>query len=185
MHRAGRVSHVGLHRTSATPFGRRAAPRPATLGHLITDQQQTWRIEYLEGRTLFSQLRRRHFDDSGLGSLRQAIIDADDTLRNDTIASRQRHIDLAGTLPDLGTNMTSRAPGPPTDPAAGHPSYYRIFTVPSSETVTLSGLTISQEAGSYIFERPSGCAEHFQQSAPLTVNNAHHQRRLERWQATA
>src|SRR5262252_8501470 len=84
-------------------------------------------------------------NDSGTGSLRQAILDANSTPGADTINfSVTGTILLESVLPNLADDVTISGPGANAltvqrDSAA---SAFRIFTINSGKTVTISGLTI-------------------------------------------
>ncbi len=97
-------------------------------------------------------------NDSGAGSLRQAIIDANDTPGHNTIvfggsASLPATINLQSPLPELwsymGGSLNIDGPGahrltvrkPPFD-ANNDPLRFRIFTVAPGATVSIEGLTI-------------------------------------------
>jgi len=126
-------------------------------------------VERLDDRTVPSTFSVSSVADSGLGSLRQAILDANNTPGDDTIAvSVTGTINLAGALPSLSTNIDIEGPGANLltvqQEKWTYPNFYRIFTVPSGATVTLSGLTISKGW------RTQGAD--ISNSGTLTVNNA-------------
>jgi hypothetical protein len=81
--------------------------------------------------------------DSGAGSLRQAITDANALAGTDTIDVRaEGTITLASELPALGSDMSVLGPGSEAlTIRRGGVSDYRIFTVPSGANVTIRGLT--------------------------------------------
>ena len=83
--------------------------------------------------------------DSGLGSLRQAILDANGTPGDDTITvEASGTIQLAGALPGLSSNIDLQGPGADQLTVRRDTGgTYRIFTVARGATVTLSGLTIT------------------------------------------
>src|SRR5262245_45219806 len=128
------------------------------------------RLELLEDRNLLSTFRVDHLADdlvgSGLnGSLRYAITNAVD---NDTITfGVTGTINLAGALPDLAHSVSLQGPGANNltvrRDTGGN---YRIFTVASSATVVLSGLTITN--GNGFVNSGGGIAN----SGTLTLNNA-------------
>ena len=88
--------------------------------------------------------------DSGPGSLRAAITQADADTTPDTITFAPTvtgTITLLSALPDLSADITIDGPGPSAltvarSGASGTPDF-RIFNVPSRAEVTISGLTIS------------------------------------------
>ena len=87
-------------------------------------------------------------NDSGSGTLRQAILDANANAGTDTItfeAGLTGAIQLESALPALADNVTITGPGPNVltvkrDPAAAQ---FRIFIINSGVTATISGLTMS------------------------------------------
>lgn len=101
--------------------------------------------EQLEDRTVPSLLTVTNLGNSGAGSLRQAILDANDTTADDTITIEVTGtIKLAGALPDLSTNIDIQGPGANLLTVRRDTGGdYRIFTVPGGTTIALSGLTIS------------------------------------------
>ena len=104
-------------------------------------------VELLERRTLLSTLTVTNLDDSGPGSLRQAILDANspvypdaDTINLSVVGT----IDLASALPDLNSNMAIEGPGAAALTVRRNSGgNYRIFTVTSGANVSLSDLTIA------------------------------------------
>jgi parallel beta-helix repeat protein len=89
-----------------------------------------------------------NLNDSGAGSLRQAITDANVNSNADVIgfsAALQGTISLASALPTLSTNIVINGPGARiinVTRNSGNP--FRIFYVPTgTQSVTISGLTIS------------------------------------------
>src|SRR5262249_27165898 len=125
------VYHRGIRRP---PSSRRSPVRhrPCALG-----------LELLEDRTLPSTFPVTSLLDSGTGSLRQAILDANAQPGDDSITFTGT-INLAGALPDLSTNIDMQGPGANLlTVLRDSGGDYRIFTVTGSPTVTLSGLTIA------------------------------------------
>ncbi|GAB4474119.1 MAG: hypothetical protein OHK0037_34870 [Elainellaceae cyanobacterium] len=88
-------------------------------------------------------------NDSGAGSLRQAIIAANNnnSIANPTITfapSVSGTIQLASALPTLSRNMTIDGPGAGTLTISRNSTgNFRIFTLQSGATATIEGLTIS------------------------------------------
>ena len=81
-------------------------------------------------------------DDSGAGSLRAAIEQANVDAAQDTIdfaPSVNGTISLSTALPDLSAGMSIVGPGP----SALTLKSFSIFTVSSGDQVTISGLTIT------------------------------------------
>src|SRR5215470_12950001 len=108
-------------------------------------------------------------NDSGAGSLRQALADASDGDTIDFAAAVTGTITLTSDQLVVGKSVTINGPGANVltvqrSTAAGTPSF-RIFSISSGKTVTISGLTIrngSTDEGGGIFN------DH----ATLTVNNS-------------
>jgi hypothetical protein len=106
------------------------------------------RLETLEDRTLLSVFTVDHLADdlvgSGLnGSLRYAITNAGD---NDTINFNVTGtINLTGPLPDLTHNISIQGPGPDelTVRRGNGDAQYRIFTLLTTTTISIAGLTIA------------------------------------------
>jgi hypothetical protein len=84
-------------------------------------------------------------NDSGAGSLRQAILDANASPGADTIdVTATGTINLQSPLPPLSTDMTITAPGADElTVRRDSGGEYGIFVIPSGATVSISGLTIS------------------------------------------
>jgi Right handed beta helix region len=106
-------------------------------------------VEYRDDRTVPSTFSVSSLADSGLGSLRQAILDANARTDNDTITfSVTGAINLAGALPDLSTNIDIQGPGANLLTVRRDTGGdYRVFTVASGATVAISGLTLSNGLG--------------------------------------
>src|SRR3954452_19692919 len=69
------------------------------------------RLEALEGRSVPTVFPVTTLADGGLGSLRQAILDANGTPGDDTITFEvSGTIRLAGSLPDLSSNIDLQGP---------------------------------------------------------------------------
>jgi hypothetical protein len=108
------------------------------------------RLEALEDRLTPSTFAVENLNDSGTGSLRQAILGANaDTATSSLIAfdtSVTGTINLLTALPDLSHNVTVAGPGAKLltvqrSAAPGTPDF-RIFTVDDQVTAILSGLTV-------------------------------------------
>jgi hypothetical protein len=103
------------------------------------------RLQALEDRTLPSTFTVTNLLDSGVGSLRQAILDANAAPGDDTITFEVTGtIQLAGALPNLSSNIDLQGPGASSLTVRRNTGgFYRIFTVGSGTTVCISGLTIT------------------------------------------
>jgi hypothetical protein len=97
-------------------------------------------VERLDDRTVPSTFTVTNLFDSGSGSLRQAIIEANTASGDDTIAfSLTGTINLSSALPDLSTNIDMKGPGANLLTVRRDTGgYYRVFAVASGATVTLS-----------------------------------------------
>jgi len=108
------------------------------------------RFERLEGRAVPAVIPVSSLADSGPGTLRAAIAQADMDTTPDTIAFAPGvtgTITLASALPDLSAAITLEGPGPSLlrvarSAAPGTPAF-RILSVPAGAEVTVSGLTLS------------------------------------------
>jgi hypothetical protein len=107
-------------------------------------------FEPLEGRVTPATLVVTTTADSGPGSLRAAITQADADTTPDTITfdpAARGTITLLSALPDLTGNITITGPGASAltvaRSAAPETPDFRIFTVTSGATVSIGGLTIA------------------------------------------
>jgi hypothetical protein len=108
-----------------------------------------WVIEPLEGRVVLATIPVTSVLDSGAGTLRLAIEQANLAPDHDSITfgpSLTGTIALTSALPDLSTDIDISGPGPlaltvARSGAPGTPAF-RIFTVPSGVEIAISGLTI-------------------------------------------
>jgi hypothetical protein len=104
-------------------------------------------VELLEGRTVPSMIPVANLNDNGLGSLRQAILDANTNPGDDTIVFNpgvNGTIGLATPLPALSSNIDLEGPGPASITVApGDGFRFQVFHVTSGATVTIAGLTLS------------------------------------------
>jgi len=109
-----------------------------------------WEIDTLEDRVVPATITVTNLGDSGVGTLRAAIEQADFDSSPDTISfapAVKGEINLLSALPDLSADITIAGPGPTVltvnrIDAPGTPEF-RVFTVPSGAAVAISGLTIS------------------------------------------
>src|SRR2546427_7806547 len=134
-------------------------------------------LEALEPRLAPATLTVVNTNDSGPGSLRQAILDANSTGSDNTInfaADVTGTIDLQAALPDLTSNIDLEGPGADKltlhrSSAEGMPKFH-IFNIPGG-TVTIAGLTLANAAFDGIdYDRGSGGA--IFSSAALTVEDS-------------
>jgi hypothetical protein len=110
------------------------------------------RLEALENRSLLSSFHVTNANDSGPGSLRQAMLDANAQAgqgRNiiDFTPRVNGPITLLNALPAIDNDVTLRAPGSNAatvqrSTASGTPEF-RIFTISPGRTVDITGLTIA------------------------------------------
>jgi hypothetical protein len=127
-------------------------------------------VERLDDRTVPSTFSVSSLADSGSGSLRQAILNANNSPGNDAITfSVTGAINLASVLPDLNTNIEIQGPGANLltvrRDTGGN---YRVFKVNSGATVTLTGLTISNGALAGDYNDGAG----IENAGTLTLNHA-------------
>src|SRR5262249_31230931 len=127
--------------------GRKSARRPAYPRRSFVP-----RLQILEDRTLPSNFPVTSLADSGPGSLRQAILDANAAGSDNSITfAVTGSITLASALPDLSSNLEIEGPGVSSltvarSSATGTPDF-SIFTVAGGTTVTVDGLTIHHGSG--------------------------------------
>jgi hypothetical protein len=104
-------------------------------------------IEVLEARRLLATITVTTLDDSGDGSLRSAIAEANSVAGDDTIMFAQGlsgTINLASALPGLSSNIELEGPGADLLTVRRDTGGdYRIFSVTVGSEVTLSGMMIS------------------------------------------
>jgi hypothetical protein len=143
---------LGIHRTTATVFGRRAARTPANSRPSHHRRRRGWRVEYLEGRTLLSQFNVTNLNDSGDGSLRHAI-----ELSNSTPGPNE--IDFAaglsgtitltsGELRIANNDVKIVGPGAKVLSVSGNHAS-RVFNINYTRSVSISGLTITSGRSPY------------------------------------
>lgn len=109
------------------------------------------RLECLEDRALLANFLVTNLDDSGRGSLRSAIIQANSQPGDDTIAFASNvngTIHLLSELPELSSNihiLDFTVPGDAgvTVRRADDMPNFRIFTITEGSVVAISGLTVS------------------------------------------
>jgi hypothetical protein len=113
-------------------------------------RRRAWGFEPLEGRVVPSTITVMNTHDSGPGSLRAAITQADMDTSQDTIdfaPAVTGTITLLSALPDLTGNTIVSGPGASVLTVARSAAQvtpdFRIFTVDTGAEVTISGLTIS------------------------------------------
>jgi hypothetical protein len=105
-------------------------------------------VEFLEGRLAPAILTVLNTNDSGPGSLRQALLEAQSTPENDLVtfaAGVTGTIQLASQLPSLDSGIDLEGPGPANLTVQGNSSYgFPILQAPFAATV--AGLTIAHGA---------------------------------------
>ena len=112
------------------------------------------RLHAFEDRVLLNAYTVTTLADSGDGSLRQAILGADQAGGDNTITfAVTGTLNLESALPDLTSNISMQGPGTALltvqrDTAPGTPAF-GILTVSGSFTVTLSGMTIANGSSLY------------------------------------
>jgi hypothetical protein len=103
-------------------------------------------LEQLEGRTVPSNFRVVNLADSGVGSLRQAVLDANANPGADVItfapAARDGTIVLTSGQLSITDDVTITGPGAGRLTVSGNDAS-RVFTVAAGEKVAISGLTIA------------------------------------------
>lgn len=105
----------------------------------------------MSGATQAATFEVTNTNDSGPGSLRQAITDANANAEADTIdITATGTIQLQNTLPDLSTDVQITGPGRDQLTVRGQRDagvYYRIFLVRSGAEVSISGVTVANGGG--------------------------------------
>ena len=117
-----------------------------------------------------------NLNDSGAGSLRQAIADANGAAGADDIdfgPGVTGTIQLQSELPNIFQPLAILGPGADqlTVRRAGTAANFRIFSVPGSAAVTLSGLTISNGAAIADFQ-PASEGGAIRSGGPLTIESS-------------
>jgi hypothetical protein len=107
-------------------------------------------LELLERRSLLSTITVMNLDDTGPGTLRAAIEQADLDSSQDTIVfapSVTGTITLSSALPDLSSNFAIVGPGSSdltvARSSASGTADFRIFDVPVGAVIAISGLTVT------------------------------------------
>src|SRR5262245_9037415 len=102
------------------------------------------RADALEGRTLLSAITVTNANDSGAGSLRQAIIDARDgaTIKFSSTLNGDKIILTSGEL-DINKNLQIAGPAPGELTVSGGGSSAVFVITTDGLNVTISGLTIA------------------------------------------
>ena len=108
------------------------------------------RVEWMEDRTLLSTFLVSNTDDSGPGSLRQAILDANAQQGAETItfdptafATPQTITLTQGQLELSDTTGTETITGPAAGVTVSGGGRSRVFQVDSGVTASISGMTIT------------------------------------------
>jgi hypothetical protein len=128
------------------PFTNLFRRRTANAGHAASSPRRrrvTLGVEALEHRTVPSTFTVLNNLDSGAGSLRQAILDANTNPGADTIVFARRIHQITLTSGELKITASLNIQGPGADElAVSGNAASRVFEV-ASGTVTISGLTMS------------------------------------------
>jgi hypothetical protein len=128
----------------------RSSPGPEATRRSRPRRGRAWGVELLEGRIVLSTITVMNTNDSGPGSFRAAITQADMDTTQDTIGFAPAvtgTITLLSALPDLTGNTILSGPGASAmtvarSTASGTPGF-GIFSVDKGAQVTISGLTIT------------------------------------------
>jgi hypothetical protein len=137
---------LSIHRTSAILFGRhdpRCRPNHHSSHHR---RRRDWRVESLEGRTLLSHFDVTNLNDSGDGSLRQAVELSNKTTgpnEIDLTAGLSGTITLtSGELMIANQDVTIHGPGQGLLSVSGNGNS-RVFEIASGVSASLSRMTIT------------------------------------------
>ena len=137
---------LGIHRTNLTLSGRGATRAPTDNRPAHHRRRRAWRLEYLEERTLLSLFSVTNLNDDGSGSLRQAIVDSNNTAGPNEIdfsAGLSGTITLtSGELKIENNNVMIVGPGQNSLSVSGNANS-RVFEVAAGVTASLSGITIT------------------------------------------
>ena len=123
------------------------SPRPLHTRPVSAVQRRGFlpRLEALEDRTLPTTFTVLNLDDSGTGSLRQAVLDADASAGpNDIVFAHRLHgtITLTSGELDLTGDLTIHGPGADRISISGNHAS-RIFDISAGAAVSISGLTLT------------------------------------------
>lgn len=136
------------------------------------------RINIADAATTLNPIEMTNTNDSGGGSLRQAIIEANENARTDTVKiTATGTVELKSALPDLATDMHIVGPGADQftvkrSEALGTPDF-RIFTVGEEAMVTISGLTITNGVAAACEESTaSTCGGGIENLGALTIESS-------------
>ena len=129
---------------------RRRLGRRAPSGFAAVRFRHRPRFDLMEDRTLLSSFVVSNTDDSGPGSLRQAILDANaqqganDITFNEAVFQTPQLIILSGTQLELkDTTGTTTITGPAAGVTVSGDNASRVFEVDANVTASISGMTIT------------------------------------------
>jgi hypothetical protein len=134
-------------------FGR---PRQRRRTNERWKRPRSWNLETLEDRRLLATITVSSLADSGVGTLRAAIAQADLDTTADTIdfaPSSTGTISLLSPLPPLTANVVLNGPGASAlsvTRSASATTPFRIFTVLNGAQVTIAGMTITGGDGGVV-----------------------------------